>query len=195
MSAAREASPRLHARLDLPGGRLQVRAGEVAELPDDPAHVAALLGHDRRRPHRVVLDGRRLDRRSPSARVRAGLVGIGQAPVAPEVTVIDHLAALVRRTTAGKLLADTPRLAPLGARPAGLLSGGERRLLAWTMARALRPAVVVLDRAGTGLDTAALAWAGEVIDDWAATGVGVLVRVGREQERRWLVPPPAAGPG
>lgn len=177
---------RLDARLDLPAGRVRVGAGEAVPLADDPAHVAALRGVDRRRAHRVVLDGRRLDHRPPSARVRAGLVAVGEAPVAPAVDVLDHLAAVVRRPTAERLLASTPWLAPLGARPAGLLSGGERRLLAWTMARALRPAVVLLDRAGTGLDPDALAWAGEVVGAWTATGVGVLVRIGRPEERRWL---------
>lgn len=187
--------PRLDARLALPAGRLRVGAGEVVELPDDPAHVAALLGHDRGRAHRVVLDGRPLDRRPPSARVRRGLVAVGAAPVAAEVSVRDHLGAVVRPATAERLLAGTPLLAPLGARPAGMLSGGERRLLAWTLARALRPAVVVLDRAGTGLDADALAWAGRVVDGWTTAGVGVLLRAGRPEERRWLEPAPAERPG
>jgi ABC-type branched-subunit amino acid transport system ATPase component len=181
---------RLQARLDLPDGPLDVEVapGDTQQLPDDPAVVAALLGHDRRRGHRVRLGGRRLDRRPVSARVRAGLVAVGQAPVAPEVSVRDHLAAVGSRSAADALLAATPVLAPLGARPAGMLSGGERRLLAWTLARALRPAVVVLDRAATGLDAAALAWADGVVADWRAHDVGVLVRVGRPEERRWLAP-------
>jgi ABC-type lipopolysaccharide export system ATPase subunit len=179
---------RLTARLDLPQGELEVAAGQAVALPDDPVHVAALVGDDRRRGHRLWLDGRRLDRRPPAGRVRAGLITVGDAPVAPELTVRDHLAAVVRPQAADRLLAATPHLAALGPRPAGQLSGGERRLLAWTLACALAPAVVVLDRAGTGLDATALAWAGEVVAGWRAAGVGLLVRVGRDEERAWLRP-------
>lgn len=187
MSAATTPA-RLRARLDLPADHLdlEVPAGAAVELPDDPAPVAALVGRDGHRGHRIRLDGRRLDRRSVAARVRAGLVVVGEAPIAPRVVVRDHLAAVVSPASADRLLAATPVLAPLGARPAGLLSGGERRLLAWTLARALRPAVVVLDRAATGLDPTALAWADGLVADWRARDVGVLVRVGRPEERGWL---------
>lgn len=179
---------RLVADLALPGGRLRVAAGEAVQLPDDPRHVAALLGEDRDRRHRIVLDGRRLDRRTPAARVRSGLTAIGRVPVAPDVRVVDHLAATIPRASARALLADTPRLGPLVDRPAGLLSGGERRLLGWAQALARPPAVVLLDRAGTGLDAVALAWAGEVVAGWRRTGVGVVVRAGRGEELRWLRP-------
>ena len=46
----------------------------------------------------------------------------------------------------------------------------------------------MLDRAGTGLDHDALAWATGVVERWRAQGVGILVRVGRDEERRWLAP-------
>lgn len=180
------AVPRLDARLGPPAGRLRLGAGEALELPDHPAPVAALQGHERRREHRIRLDGRRLDRRSPSARVRAGLVTVGDAPVAPGVSVRDHLAAVTRPATAERLLAATPHLADLGPRPAGLLSGGERRLLGWALAQALDPSVVLLDRAGSGLDAEALAWTVRIVATWRARGTGVLVRVGRAEERRWL---------
>ena len=187
---------RLQAHLELPDGQLDVEVapGAARELPDDPRAVAALMGGDRHRGHRVLLEGRRLDRRTVATRVRAGLVVVGEAPVAPEVSVRDHLAAAGSRSAADDLLAATPVLSTLGARPAGLLSGGERRLLAWTLARALRPLVVVLDRAATGLDPDALAWAGEVVTAWRADGVGVLVRVGRPEERTWLSAPVADDP-
>lgn len=178
--------PRLDARLGPPAGRLRLGAGEARELFDHPGPVAALQGHERRRGDRIRLDGRRLDRRSPSARVRAGLVTVGDAPVAPGVSVRDHLAAVTRPATAERLLAATPHLAGLGPRPAGLLSGGERRLLGWALAQALDPSVVLLDRAGSGLDAEALAWTVRVVAAWRARGTGVLVRVGRAEERRWL---------
>lgn len=184
----RDRPPRLCADLALPRGRLRVGAGEARRLPDDPRHVAALLGDDRDRRHRLTLDGRRLDRRAPAARVRAGLVAVGAAPVAPEVTVVDHVAATVSRGHARALLADVPRLAGLGDLPAGLLSGGERRLLAWAQALARPAAVVLLDRAGTGLDPRALDWASGVVAQWRDAGVGVVARVGRREELAWLAP-------
>jgi hypothetical protein len=180
------AHPRLVADLALPGGRLRVAAGEAVRLPDDPRHLAALLGHDGDRRHHLVLDGRRLDRRGPAARVRAGLVAVGQAPVAADVTVLDHVASTMPRAAARALLTSTPRLAHLIDRPAGVLSGGERRLLAWAQASARTPAVVVLDRAGTGLDAHALDWATDTVGRWRRSGVGLLVRVGRREEQRWL---------
>lgn len=186
MSGTTSRDLRLDADLALPGGRLRLGAGEVGELPDDPRYVAALTGEARDRRHRIHLDGWRADRRSPARRVRAGLVTVGVAPVAPDVTVVDHLAAVVPVATARRLVADTPRLAGLASRPAGLLSGGERRLLAWTMARVGTPGVVLLDRAGTGLDAEALSWADRVVAAWLTAGVALVVRVGRHEERRWL---------
>jgi branched-chain amino acid transport system ATP-binding protein len=170
--------------LGLPEGRLHLEAGEVRRLPDDPRHVAALLGPGG--GHRILLEGRALHRRGPAARVRAGLVAVGEAPVAPELSLLDHLAAVVPLREAREVLESTPYLAGRGADPGGVLSGGERRLLAWALARALRPRVVVLDRAGTGLDAAALEFAARQVAAWTQAGVGVLVRVGRTEERAWL---------
>lgn len=180
--------PRLVAELALPDGHLRVAAGEARRLPDDPRHVAALLGEDRSRGHRITLDGRRLDRRAPATRVRAGLVAVGAAPVAPDVAVVDHLLATLGRGDVRALLAEVPRLAGLAGRPAGVLSGGERRLLAWALALARTPAVVLLDRAGTGLDPHAQEWASRTVARWRDAGVGVLVRVGRSEELAWLAP-------
>lgn len=181
-----DAAVRLAGDLDLPDGRLRVAPGAVVALPDDPRHVAALLGTSRGRGHRILLDGRPLHRRRPAARVRAGLVAVGDAPVAPELSVLDHLAAVCPRAEAVRLLAETPHLADRADVPGGVLSGGERRLLAWALARALRPRVVVLDRAATGLDATALVFAHRQVADWSAAGVGLLVRVGRAEEADWV---------
>jgi branched-chain amino acid transport system ATP-binding protein len=186
----------LEVDLDLPDGRLQLEAGEVRRLPDDPRHVTALLTPGG--GHRILLEGRALHRRGPAARVRAGLVAVGDAPVAPELSLLDHLAAVVPLRQAREVLETTPYLAGRGTDPGGVLSGGERRLLAWALARALAPRVVVLDRAGTGLDAAALAFASRQVAAWTEAGVGVLIRVGRAEERAWLEAgegPVASGPG
>jgi Fe-S cluster assembly ATPase SufC len=79
-----------------------------------------------------------------------------------------------------------PALADRATDPAGVLSGGERRILGWLVAASIGPRAVVLDRAGTGLDTTALAWAHGTIDGWLDAGVAVLVRPGRAEEHRWV---------
>jgi ABC-type branched-subunit amino acid transport system ATPase component len=186
-------APLLEVDLALPDGRLRLDAGEARRLPDDPRHVAALLAPAAGVRH-VVLAGRELRRRSAAARVRAGLVAVGEAPVAPELAVLDHLGAVVGLREARRVLETTPYLAGRGDDPGGVLSGGERRLLAWALARALRPRVVVLDRAGTGLDDVALDVAARQVVAWRRAGVGVLVRVGRVEEEAWLGPPPDRDP-
>lgn len=169
---------------------VELAAGGAARLPDDDGVIAWLAGHRRGRAHpragdRLQLDGRDLDRRSPAARVRAGLIVVGDPPIAPAVSVVDHLAAVTSRSTAAELLADVPRLAGRADDPAGVLSGGERRLLGWARALLLSPSAVVLDRAATGLDADALAWATDRVERWRAAGCVALVRPGREAEAAW----------
>jgi ABC-type branched-subunit amino acid transport system ATPase component len=171
---------------------LELAAGEAAALPDTDEVIAWFVGGDgarrqRRRTDgdRLVIGGRDLAGRSPAVRVRAGLVVVGDPTLAPAVSVLDHLAAATTRARATALLDETPRLAGRGADLAGVLSGGERRLLGWARARMLAPEVVVLDRAGTGLDADALRWAAAQVQRWRDDGVVVLVRVGRSEEMGW----------
>jgi ABC-type branched-subunit amino acid transport system ATPase component len=168
------------------GPEIRVRPGSAVALPDDRALLAGLLGTDRRALARLELAGRRLDRRSLARRVRAGIAVVSDAPVAAELTVLGHLAAAATHATATAELVAAPLLADRGGDPAGILSGGERRVLAWLTARLTAPRAVVLDRAGTGLDADALAWAHATVDGWLDAGVAVVVRVGRVEERRWL---------
>lgn len=162
-------------------------AGQIALLPDDDDLLAGLTGRRRRRRgERLMLDGRRLERWRPARRVRAGLPVVDDAPVAPEVSVRDHIAAVVPVADADARIAAAPLLAGRGQDPAGVLSGGERRVLAWLVADLRAPRAVVLDRAATGLDRAVLPWAHRQVDRWLAAGVVVLVRAGRDEEVRWV---------
>lgn len=176
---------RLEARLHLPDGVLDVAvaAGDVVAIPAD---AVGALADRRDRRDRIRLDGRRLDRRGTAGRVRGGLALVTQAVVAPDVAVRDHLAAVTSRRRAAELVADSPLLRGRGADAAGVLSGGERRVLSVLRAAATDPRVVVLDGAGEGLDGRSLAWVGGWIERWRSAGVGVLVRPGRPEERRWL---------
>lgn len=177
---------RLVAHAHTLGLDLRIDAGDAAVLPDDDGVIGWFAG---RRPpdrgDRLDLDGRRLVRRGPAARVRAGLVVIDDPVLAPAVSVADHLAAASSPSRASTTLAATPRLAGRDRDPAGVLSGGERRLLGWARAVLLEPRVVVLDRAGTGLDDDALAWTIARVAAWRATGTTVLVRAGRAEEAAW----------
>jgi branched-chain amino acid transport system ATP-binding protein len=168
------------------GYAVELAPGEAALLPDRDDLIRWLAGDPAARGEgELHVDGRRLTARSAAARVRAGLVVLGDPPVAPSVTLLDHLAAVTSRRAARDLLEATPRLAGRADDPAGVLSGGERRLLGWARTVLLLPTVVVLDRSGTGLDTDAVRWAGTQVDRWRAAGTAVLVRVGRTEEVAW----------
>lgn len=185
--AVGSSSGRLVVHLDVPGGAvdLTAEAGEVRLLPGGAEVIAALTTAERERAHRLVLDGRRLEGAGRARRVRAGLIVLDPPEFAGDVSVRDHLAAVVRPAHADQLLAQVPQLTARRKEPAGVLSGGERRLLGWLAAIALRPQCVVLDRAGTGLDVHSLAWAHGVIDGWLARGTVVLIRPGRVEETAW----------
>lgn len=175
--------------VDEPSGDpvLRVACGEAHLLEDQPALRAVLVGSGPT-GWQVRVDGRPVRSRGVADRVRRGLAVVGPAPVAADVSVHDHLAAVVGTTRARRLLADTPLLADRGADPAGVLSGGERRALAWLRAVAVAPVAVVLDRAGEGLDASTLAWAGDQVASWRREGVAIVVCPGRVEERRWTSP-------
>lgn len=177
------AAPRLRART-ADGEELRLDAGQIMRLADRHP-VAAALTEDGRFA-RLEVDGRRIRGRSMARRVRAGLATVSSTAVAADVTVGDHLAAAASTARAAELLAAVPLLADRGDDPAGVLSGGERRVLAWLTALAVAPRVVLLDRAGAGLDEAALAWAHATVDGWLDAGVAVLVHAGRPEEVSWV---------
>lgn len=169
----------------------QVAAGQVRLLDtgEAPPVLAAVLGTGPRGTS-VRVAGRRVRGRGLAARVRRGLAIVSGAPVAADVSVVDHLAAVVGARRAQSLLSGAPLLADRGDDPAGVLSGGERRVLAWLRAQAMGPHAVLLDRAGEGLDTATMQWAGRAVARWADAGVAVVVRAGRAEERAWVTPGP-----
>lgn len=177
-----------HPRLADP---LQVAAGQVRLLDTAEAApvLAAVLGTGPRGTT-VRVAGRRVRGSGLAGRVRRGLAIVSGAPVAPDVRVADHLAAVVGAGRARSLLAGAPLLAGRGEDPAGVLSGGERRVLAWLRAQAVEPHAVLLDRAGEGLDAATMQWTGRAVTQWADAGVAVVIRAGRAEERGWATPGP-----
>jgi ABC-type branched-subunit amino acid transport system ATPase component len=186
--------PRLvvtHDDLDAP---VVVDAGRAVLVDGDRGATVVQTVTEDAAPGTVHLDGRRLPAGSLAARVRRGLAVVSGAPVADDVSVHDHLAAELGRRGTREVLAGAPLLAGRGADPAGVLSGGERRVLAWLRACAVAPRAVLLDRAAQGLDEHTLEWASGIVAAWLADGVAVVVRPGRAEERSWAGPPPPDPP-
>ena len=178
----------LRARIRLPTGthELSVERGgaTVVEGPHADAVVHALVDRDPA-AEEVELAGTSIRRLDLAARARRGLAVVGTGSVAPDLSVRDHLAAVTTSTRADELLADPPLVAGRGGAPAGVLSGGERRVLGFLRAQALEPVVVVLDRAGAGLDDDVLAWAGRRAASWRRRGIALVVRPTRPEEGGW----------
>ena len=168
------------------GADVRLSAGEawLAEGPDTERVIDLLLGRSPRGGGTARLGGRRLHG-GIARRVRDGLGVVQDVPVAPDVTVRDHLAAGVGVEAAQAALADAPLLAGRGDDPAGVLSGGERTVLAWLRALVTRPSVLVLLRAGAGLDDATFEWAAQQVRRQRDEGVAVLVVPSRPEERAW----------
>jgi urea transport system ATP-binding protein len=106
----------------------------------------------------VRFDGHDLARRSPSERARLGLGYVPQGQVVfPHLTVEENLLVVAetaghsRRWALEEPLELFPRLRPLLARTAGLLSGGQRQQLAIARALAARPRLLLLDEPAEGL--------------------------------------------
>lgn len=154
------------------GPRREVAAGERVTV--SAAEAALVTGIGLAPAGAVRLDGRSIARWSPARRARHGVAAVVDAPVAPEVAVRDHLAARVTVARASALVDACPLLAGRGDEPAGVLSGGERRALAWLRADALDPRVVVLADAEAGLDPATRAWTAGLVARWRERGAVVL---------------------
>jgi branched-chain amino acid transport system ATP-binding protein len=154
------------------GRRREIAAGERVAVSAGEAALVTAIGAAP--DGEVLLDGRSIARWSPARRARHGVVAVVDAPVAADVAVRDHLAARVTVARATALVDACPLLAGRGDEPAGVLSGGERRALAWLRADALDPRVVVLADAETGLDPATRAWTAGLVARWRERGAAVL---------------------
>jgi len=130
----------------------------------------------------VYVLGRKTTNMSPEKLVKRGLGYVPQVSnVFPGLTVLENLemgAYTRRRGVAqriGELYELFPSLGEARRRRAGMLSGGQRTMLAMARALMLEPAVMLLDEPSAGLSPLLQGALWEQIEKVASTGVGICV--------------------
>jgi ABC-type branched-subunit amino acid transport system ATPase component len=132
----------------------------------------------------IVFDGRRIDGRSPSARVTLGLSQVMEGRrVFADLTVDENLQAggftvrdkRRRKESYERVLALFPPLRDLRGRVAGYLSGGEQQMLAIGRALMQRPKLLLLDEPSLGLAPLIVQRIGETLREINAAGTSILL--------------------
>ena len=171
----------------LDGVDLEVADGEaVAVLGPNGAGkttlARAITGVVRPEAGAISFDGCRLDRSSPRAIVKAGVVGVPQGRrIFAGLTVLDNLrvGALTRGRRSGAdvewALDLFPGLRGQAYRPAGALPTGEQQVLALARALVSRPKLLVVDELSAGVSPALACQLFDVLRGLSLTGVSLLV--------------------
>ena len=142
----------------------------------------ALTGIVRPRAGTITYNGHRLEKRSPKAIVKAGLVGVPQGRrVFTGLTVLDNLR--VGAHTRGRRRAEDvewalslfPGLRAQAYRSAGALPAGEQQVLALARALVARPTMLVVDEVSAGVSPALAVQLFDVLRGLSLAGVSLLV--------------------
>jgi len=124
------------------------------------------------RSGRVFIDGEDVTKLSPNRRVKRGLGYVPQGQVCfPQMTTMENL-QLVSTTPSeiDEVLDTFPALTDLLARPAGLLSGGQRQQLAIARTLLTKPRLLILDEPTEGIQPNVVAEIEQVIVDLTGRG-------------------------
>ena len=155
--------------------------------------LRTVAGAHRHASGTVVLEGEQVLGETAFAIARQGLSLVREgAPVFADLSIAENIAigaVLARRRgrqplTHGALWESFPALEAMAGRKAGLLSGGQRQMLALATALMSRPSLLALDEPSAGLAPEAAATAFETIGRMRADGLCVLIA---EQNLDWLV--------
>lgn len=154
--------------------------------------LRSIAGLHRQRSGQVLIGGERVDARPAHEVARLGLVLVREgAKVFDTMTVAEHLALGRRLAGKGGRAARTaeeifdlfPVLAQRRTEQAGLLSGGQRQMLALGSAFGSAPRCLLLDEPSAGLAPSVAEEIYTKVAELSAQGVAVLVA---EQNDTWL---------
>jgi len=174
---------------------LHVAPGEVVALlgrngAGKTTTMASIIGFLRHRSGSISIDGRQLDHLAPHKRIRAGLGFVPQSgrPFRG-LSVRENLEIVRGRTmTAGwsvnQVFEVFPALREIAARDAGLLSGGQRQMLAVARALMTNPSIILLDEPTEGLAPVIVQTVGALVRRLRDEGIGVLLA---EQNQRFAL--------
>jgi ABC-type branched-subunit amino acid transport system ATPase component len=166
---------------------LTVHAGKITAIvgPNGAGKstlLKALSGVLRVSRGEVYVQGQRTTNTPPEKLVRLGLGYVPQVSnIFPDLTVRENMemGGYTRRRGANARIDELCELFPdLGTslrRRAGMLSGGQRSMLAMARALMLKPAVLLLDEPSAGLSPLLQGTLWEQVEAIAATGVGICV--------------------
>ena len=174
---------------------LRVDRGEVVALlgrngAGKTTTMAGLVGFVRGRARAIEMDGERIDRRKPFRRIRSGLAYVPQGGrTFSGLSVQENLEIVRGRSsdepwTVERAFGIFPALERMARRDAGLLSGGERQMLAVARALMANPSVILLDEPSEGLAPVIVRALGDLVRSLREQGVGVLLA---EQNHRFAL--------
>jgi branched-chain amino acid transport system ATP-binding protein len=174
---------------------LEVGNGEIVALlgrngAGKTTTMASLMGFLRQRSGSITLDGVRIDPLPSHQRVRAGLGVVPQSGrVFRGLSVRENLEIVRGRRrvdgwTVDRVFDVFPDLRPIARRDAGLLSGGQRQMLAVGRALMANPSVMLLDEPSEGLAPVVVQALGTLVRRLKGEGIGVLLA---EQNHRFAL--------
>ena len=121
---------------------------------------------------KVLLDGEDVTRMRPNQRVKRGLGYVPQGQLCfPQMTTMENLQLVSKvRSEIDEVLDTFPALSTLLARPAGLLSGGQRQHLSIARTLLTQPRLLILDEPTEGIQPNVVEEIEQVIVDLTRRG-------------------------